>query len=121
MQQADTRSPQPYAVFKILIAMLLIILQQACSRLDEATEAKIEYWDQQAQMMILAGPQKGKVFAWVYAIDPNASYSGDQLVANLETITNAHSTERHCIVLKVKFDTNERVRDHRVSYSQSCE
>jgi hypothetical protein len=92
----------------------------ACSQIDEETQAKVDYWDQQANIMTLLGPQKEEVFAWVYAIDPDAKYSGDRLLAKLESLGQEGDAKGACIMLSIKFDERERVRQHDVSFEKRC-
>lgn len=113
-------------VFKPFIGLLLFVLLSlpglaGCSKVDEQTLAKIDYWEQQTNIMTLLGPQKEEVFAWVYAIDPHARYSGENLTATLETIMTSHSAKSpQCIMLSIDFDERERVRKHRVWLEKGC-
>ena len=104
-----------------LLALLAIFMCSACSQIDEETQAKIDYWDQQASIMTLLGPQKEDVFAWVYAIDSDAKYSGDRLVAKLETLAQAEGPNTSCILLSIRFDEKERVRAHYVTLEKHCD
>lgn len=97
-----------------------LLMCTACSQIDEETQAKIDYWDQQANIMTLLGPQKEEVFAWVYAIDPDAKYSGDRLLAKLESLGQEGDAKGACIMLSIKFDERERVRQHDVSFEKRC-
>jgi hypothetical protein len=103
------------------LALLAIFICSACSQIDEETQAKIDYWDQQANIMTLLGPQKEDVFAWVYAIDSDAKYSGDSLVAKLETLPQAKESTTSCILLSIRFDEKERVRAHYVTLEKHCD
>ncbi|WP_340678836.1 hypothetical protein [Paraglaciecola sp.] len=102
------------------LMILAIFMSNACSQIDEETQAKIDYWDKQADIMILQGPQKGKVFAWVYAIDPDAKYSGDSLIVKLETLNQAEAPSLSCIILSIGFDERERVKAHKVTLEKQC-
>jgi hypothetical protein len=104
-----------------LLALLAIFMCSACSQIDEETQAKIVYWEQQASIMTLLGPQKEDVFAWVYAIDSDAKYSGDRLVAKLETLTQVEDPNTSCILLSIRFDEKERVRAHYVTFEKHCD
>ena len=104
-------------------SLFVIVLMWAvgCSKMDEQTQAKIDYWKQQASMMTLLGPQKEEVFAWVFAIDPHARYSGENLTATLEKIDRASSADKPlCITLSIDFDERERVKKHKVWLDKSC-
>ena len=104
-----------------LLTMLFILMLSACSQVDEKTQAKIDYWDKQASIMTLLGPQKEEVFAWVYAIDPDAIYLGDKLLAKLETVNQSSDPKPACIMLSIKFDERERVKGHKVTFEQDCD
>ncbi|KXI29879.1 hypothetical protein [Paraglaciecola hydrolytica] len=104
------------------MSLLVLLFCSACSQIDAETQAKIDYWDQQANIMTLLGPQKEEVFAWVYAIDPDANYSGTSLIAKLETLSNKDAPDdKRCIILSIKFGERERVVQHRVSLKKRCD
>lgn len=106
-----------WTFIKVLLVSLICLVVGACQPISEETKAKIHYWNKQVEIMLLVGPQKEHVFAWVYAIDPNAKYSGDNLVANVETIKTEE--EVFCIVLNIEFDQADKARKHTVDYG-SC-
>tara|TARA_R110002167_G_scaffold10977_5_gene49145 strand:+ start:12428 stop:12787 length:360 start_codon:yes stop_codon:yes gene_type:complete len=104
---------------KNLSVFILSFLLFACSKIDQQTAEKIEYWDKQAEIMTLIGPDKSSVFEWVYAIDKNAVYKGESLHAILETL-HTSATPKRCIKLTIKFDERERVREHIVFLDEKC-
>lgn len=104
-----------------LLFVIAIFYLLGCSKVDEQTQAKIDYWKQQTNIMTLLGPQKEEVFAWVYAIDPHARYSGENLTATLEKITGSNPSQAAlCITLSIDFDERERVRKHKVWLDKRC-
>jgi hypothetical protein len=106
----------PNRLFNIALIMIFAGLANGCSRMDEETEAKVEYWQKQTNMMILNGPEKSRVFAWVYGLDNNAKYSGDSLHAIVEELPK----HKACITLTIKFGDDDRVDKHEVDYSNDC-
>lgn len=100
------------------IVLTLFIL--SCSRADPKTLEKLEYWDKQAEIMTLIGPDKTSVFGWVYALDKHAVYKGDSLHAVVEKLPTESKPNR-CIKLTIKFDERERVREHIVALENKCQ
>jgi hypothetical protein len=105
---------------KNLSITVLSFLVLSCGKIDQQTAEKIEYWDKQAEIMTLIGPDKSSVFEWVYAIDKNAVYKGESLHAILETLHTTTAPKR-CIKLTIKFDERERVREHIVFLDKQCD
>ena len=104
-----------------LLLVLALMWVVGCSKVDEETQAKLDYWKQQASIMTLLGPQKEEVFAWVFAIDPHARYSGENLSATLEKVDRASSPDTPlCISLSIDFDERERVKSHKVWLDKNC-
>jgi hypothetical protein len=91
----------------------------SCNKYDQETTEKLTYWDKQAEIMTLVGRDKSSVFGWVYAIDKNAIYKGDSLVAIVERLQSQAAPNR-CIKLTIKFDERERVSEHIVSLVDKC-
>jgi hypothetical protein len=102
-----------------LSPIVLSFLLFSCNKIDQQTTEKIDYWDKQAEIMTLIGPDKSSVFEWVYAIDKNAVYKGESLHAILETL-HTSATPKRCIKLTIKFDERERVREHIVFLDEQC-
>lgn len=105
--------------FKFLLCLFFVPqLLISCSQLDEKTDSKVEYWNQQVDAMLLNGPKKSHVFEWVFALDRNAIYSGDSLIANLERV-DKNNNEPYCIVLEIEFDEKEeKAKSHEIEYKK---
>ncbi|NCP66020.1 MAG: hypothetical protein GW763_05860 [Paraglaciecola sp.] len=106
----------PHRLVNPALMIMLAGLASGCSRMDAETEVKVDYWQKQTNMMILNGPEKSRVFAWVYGLDNNAKYSGDSLHAIIEDLPNHQA----CITLTIKFGEDDRVDKHEVEYSSEC-
>lgn len=101
------------------LAALFILTAFSCSETDKFTLERLNYWDKQAEIMTLLGPEKASVFEWVYALDKNAVYTGDELFAVVEKL-GKHSKTNGCIKLSIEFDERERVSRHEVYLEDQC-
>ncbi|MDP5031155.1 MAG: hypothetical protein NWQ54_14625 [Paraglaciecola sp.] len=108
-----------YFSFPTLIIFSGILSVFSCTKTDQHTIERINYWDKQAEIMILVGPDKTKVFEWVYALDKEATYTGDELHANVEKLLPDNQRPQ-CIRLSIEFDENDRVKDHVVTLVKDC-